>query len=454
MSSIPVLSRRRFIQTLAVASVATSSACEGERRTTQLDVPVFTDDPDRRALTFPYGIQAGSMSGQSVILWGYTADSGAARLLVWREHEGPEHSVLDEWIESDSGYLKVRVTDLDLEQIYRFGWLSESNTWSDVGRFRTVDRDETIRPLLIGATACTSAGRAPFPSLLTLAALPLDVFCHLGDMSYNDGATTRDEFRSAWGLTLKNQQYRQLLSSVGTYQTWDDHEVANNDDLQDIDSLTRQTGIDAFFESTPTQPTSNGTLWTSYTWGKTAEFFVLDCRHERVASDRLYISIEQMNWLKSALAASECHFKIILNSVPIAKLPAVWLSENERWQGFPDQRDELLDFITNSPVDNVWFLSGDFHMGAVWRVEKTGLRRHIWEILCGPGGSKQSARYELASSDPSLFETFFEADQVKYVSGDWAATTLKFDPVTDSVTVTFIDSETGEISYQDVLKQS
>ena len=161
-----------------------------------------------------------------------------------------------------------------------------------------------------------------------------------------------------------------------------------------------------------------------------------------------------MNWLKSALAASECHFKIILNSVPIAKLPTVWLSENERWQGFPDQRDELLDFITNSPVDNVWFLSGDFHMGAVWRVEKTGLRRHIWEILCGPGGSKQSARYELASSDPSLFETFFEADQVKYASGDWAATTLKFDPVTDSVTVTFIDSDTGEISYQDVLKQS
>ena len=165
------------------------------------------------------------------------------------------------------------------------------------------------------------------------------------------------------------------------------------------------------------------------------------------------MSVAQMNWLKSALAESDCHFKVILNSVPIAELPSVWFAENERWQGFPDQRDELLNFITDSPIRNVWFLSGDFHMGAVWRVEKTGLRRNIWEILCGPGGSKKSARYELASSDPALFERFFEAEQVEYSSGDWAATTLNFDPITDSVTVTFIDSNTGEITYRGVLKQ-
>ena len=114
--------------------------------------------------------------------------------------------------------------------------------------------------------------------------------------------------------------------------------------------------------------------------------FILDCRQERTPSRGEYVSVAQMTWLKSALSSSPCHFKVILNSVPIAQLPDVWLMEDDRWQGYPRQRDELLNFIVDTPIDNVWFLAGDFHIGAVWRVESSGPRQQIWEILCGPGG--------------------------------------------------------------------
>ena len=448
-----MFSRRGFLKSLASASLVVATACEGdEDGLTRLEnVPPFTSDETRRTARFPLGVQAGGMEQTTAVVWSYAPLDASVRLLVWRKGDGPRESIIDTVVDVEDGYLKVLLTALNPETRYRYGWVSGDLTWSDVGEFQTAFEADTLKPLLVGATACTSIGRAPFPSIAWLSKASLDVFCHLGDMSYNDGSSTQADFREAWARTLANREYRQLLSSVGTYQTWDDHEVANDDELSSLSPEAIAAGIDAFFESTPSRRGDNGELWRSFKWGKSVEFFILDCRFEREPDRQRYISEAQLSWLKDSLAASPCHFKVLLNSVPIAQLPPIWLLETDRWQGYPDQRDELLDWITEQSIRNVWFLSGDFHLGAVWRIETMGARRKMWEIVCGPGGSAPSRRFEIASSNESAFESFFEPEQTIYASGDWAATTLYFDPITDGVTIRFIDSSTEEVVFEKTL---
>ena len=448
-----MFSRRGFLKSLASASLVVVSACEGDEEESSRwgNVPAFTDDEVMRTEKFPLGVQAGGMEQTTTVVWSYAPYETSVRLIVWRKEAGPRKSVIDTIVDTEEGYLKVLLTSLNPETRYRYGWISSDLTWSDVGEFQTAFETDSLKPLLVGATACTSIGRAPFPSLAWLSKASLDVFCHLGDMSYNDGSSTQADYRAAWARTLANREYRQLLSSVGTYQTWDDHEVANDDELSSLPPGVIAAGIDAFFESTPTRRGDNGELWRSFRWGKSVEFFVLDCRFEREPDRQRYISEAQMSWLKDSLAASPCHFKVLLNSVPIAKLPPIWLLEADRWQGYSNQRDELLDWIVERSIRNVWFLSGDFHLGAVWRIETVGARRHIWEIVCGPGGSAPSRRFEIASSSESAFESFFVPEQTIYASGDWAATTLYFDPITDDVTIRFISSDTEEVTFEKTL---
>ena len=127
--------------------------------------------------------------------------------------------------------------------------------------------------------------------------------------------------------------------------------------------------------------------------GDSVEFFVLDCRSERQEETRegaeaIYISRAQMDWLKSALADSPCHFKAILTSVPITAWPELLsVVIDDRWEGYRSQREELLDWIVEEDVSNVFFISGDFHCGAVTRVEPSGPRSGLYEVLVGPGGN-------------------------------------------------------------------
>lgn len=167
------------------------------------------------------------------------------------------------------------------------------------------------------------------------------------------------------------------------YATWDDHEVADNWDPESIDPARLETAREAFFENLALRrlpPPNENRVWRSFRWGRTLEIFVLDCRSERRPStrngpDAQCISRTQMDWLKAGLAASTAAFKIIANSVPIANFPGAFdLQANDRWEGYPAQRAELLDFLTGRAIRGVVFVSGDFHLATVAHLEATGAR--------------------------------------------------------------------------------
>ena len=409
---------------------------------------------------FPQTVASGAMKTDSVLLW--TRASGAAQIVlrVWREVSATQVALVTEKTLAvpDGGNVKVKVEGLAPATWYRYGFFDVAlQQRSQLGRVRTAFPADWNEPLTVGATSCASYRYKPFAPLVQMGSQALDFWVHLGDVSYNDGAGSLDEFRTKWKAQLADEGYRALMPSAGGYLMWDDHDFVNNVDPEAMgaDHPLILNGKDAFFETLPVERGPDDRLWTSYRWGKTAEFFVLDCRMERKPSTRetaaaQYLSRAQMDWLKEGVKSSPCHFKVLLNSVPITLMPApLWGAQGERWQGYVAAREELLGFLDTEDIKNVWFLSGDFHLGLVMRVERAGTRRRLIEIAAGPAGNVNPLSLVLEPGQEANKKIAFPADQFLFAGGGFLTTTLTFDPKADTVRVVFTDSMKAGVSMYD-----
>lgn len=473
----PMMKRRTFLGYGATLPWALSGcwAAEptagAEARCDELEETARAERQDPRPMPvdrerFPLVPHAGAMRAQEALLWGYLAGLHDFRFVVWREEGDVQLVVVDELVSPLEGYAKLRVQGLRSGTWYSFVLVDETDgTRSSISRFMTAPGPGCAPPVRVAATACTHQRNAPFAALQRMAEREPDVFLQLGDMVYNDGATrtsvqaradgdedrAKAAYRSNWQGALSDPGYEALLSTTGSYFTWDDHEVIDNSSLYDIDLETHRFAAMRYFETLAQPEVETGRFWDRYRWGESVEFFVLDCRSERVVESReepdaIYVSRAQMDWFKSALVASPCHFKVVLTSVPITAWPEMLsVVADDRWEGYQAQRDELLDWILDKGIPNVFFIGGDFHCGAVSRVEPSGPRSGMYEILVGPGGNANNplaVLWELGSEASRV--DLAPPDQFLFLRSQPAGTLLTFDPPSNRVTVEYIEPETGD----------
>lgn len=449
-----------------------------------LETPFSPEAPTEDPVMFPMGVASGAARDTSVTLWGLTDDGTASkRLRVWRAASAPGSVVLvvDTDVPSQEGYLKTRIENLipGTDYHYAFYDVAADGSFalrSAIGRVRTAWAPGSLEPVTFGASTCTSMRNAPFRSLQEMAKEEIDFFVHVGDMSYNDPAydnnigasydVYKSAFRSIWRRTLETDGYLKIRQHCGQYVTWDDHEITDNWHQEMLEETGMRAGYDAYFETLPNERFENDRLWTSYRWGNAVEVFVLDCRGERLMSTRetdypVYIGAEQMAWFKEGLRDSPCHFKVVLNSVPMAKMPEpLWVMQEDRWDGYDVQRTEILDWIDEHDISNVWFISGDFHVGFIAQIapERTGPAGRVRDIAVGPGGNGPNPLAALATRQPRVYEdTVFPADQFQFWTPGPAhnvMTTLRFDPLTNSVHARFVHTPSegeDEVLFDGVL---
>jgi len=412
------------------------------------DPSAVAEEPD----LFDLGVQSG-LTQTGVILWTHLSKVVPLNVRVWAV-DGP--LVLDELIEPTSDFVKVAVEELAPGGSYAYVFTHGPEgdlVRSGVGSFRVPPEAGSLEPLTLAATACTHPSRMPFVALEETARHDFDLFCHLGDVSYNDDAIDRAAYDEAWALTLGDPGYRALLPRAAFVPVVDDHEIGDNFVVTELDPQQLEDGLAAIYDHLPIDGEPGDGLWTSHRWGLTAELFVLNSRLGRRRDEDLYLDEAQLDWLVQSLTSSPCHFKIVLNPVPIAQLPAGWPAFGDRWEAYPEQRDAVLDAIMDGGLENVWFLTGDLHAGLVHRVEGSGRRSELLEIMVGPGGPRTlNPLPTLVEQVPDQAEAYFPSDQFLYRSDELAATLLTFDPSLNSVRVRFIDPETGEARYDELLK--
>jgi len=206
--------------------------------------------------------------------------------------------------------------------------------------------------------------------------------------------------------------YRAIRASTSLLATWDDHEVTNDFNPEMIAPAEFDNARASFFENLPLQrnPDAPSRIWRSRRWGNTLEVFVLDTRGERRPSTRRseghYISRPQMEWLKEGLRSSPAMFKFLMNSVPISNFPFAFdFAARDRWEGYPRQRDEILEFIDSERIDGVVWVAGDFHLGCMARVERSGTASEQREFLVGPGAQTANPLWSTLRMPQFLWST-------------------------------------------------
>jgi 3-phytase len=269
-----------------------------------------------------------------------------------------------------------------------------------------------------GDSDVTKVGGNPavnnFQTLAALQAENPDAWIYLGDTIYADSgfrtspATTLAEYRATYheGRTYPN--LTNLLGATSTYPTWDDHEVVNDYDAATVNPAQYAAGRQAFFENMPIRETGllhdpscvGDPIYRKYSWGKDVDIFMLDERSCRSSEaliacggdlgptlptaarqtfpfnlfltpsppagcltainnpSRTLLGPVQKAQLKNDLLNSTAQYKLIVSQDPIQQF---FVLPYDRWEGYPAERTEILNFIRNNGIDNTLFLTTDTH---------------------------------------------------------------------------------------------
>ncbi|MDI3095713.1 alkaline phosphatase D family protein [Streptomyces sp. AN-3] len=301
---------------------------------------------------------------------------------------------------------------------------SAGPTDSPAARTRTAPAaDAAVAGLRFGVVSCANWEAGHFSSYRHLAARgDLDAWLHLGDYIYEYGSGeygTRDtvvrphapaheiltlaDYRVRHGRYKTDPDLQALHATAPVVAIWDDHEIANDTWSGGAENHTegaegawaaRQAAAkQAYFEWMPVRPAIAGTTYRRLRFGKLADLSLLDLRTFRSQQvslgdgkvddpERTLTGRAQMDWLKSGLASSDTTWRLVGNSVmispfaigsipaellkPLAELlglPKEGLALNtDQWDGYTDDRRELLAHLRANGVRNTVFLTGDIHM--------------------------------------------------------------------------------------------
>jgi len=394
------LNRRQLLERLGLGAAAiTAGACKPQPaeptppgRTPRPDT-LWNGSVEADVTAFPLGVQTGAPKADSLLFWTryVGADPLELHVMTYDGGEWVEHSRAPVEVGAE-GYVHHTLSNLSPDTPLAYQFIDANGIGSSVGHGRTAIDTDSTAVVRFGATSCTSKNHIDFPSLNNLVnRYEMDFFAWLGDTVYADDAETSEEYRSFYEYNINSDGFVAVMGNTPGIFSWDDHEVANNWSIESIDPERFDIASTAFFENLAIErlPETPNRLWRSFTFGKTVEVFVLDCRGEREPSKGIYLSVEQMDWLKQGLSSSKAVWKIILNSIPITEMPAIYQFPemlDDRWEGFPEQREELLDHIVDEGIDGVLFVSGDLHQCSLSRIEASGPRSSILEVCAGPSG--------------------------------------------------------------------
>ncbi|MFE6131368.1 alkaline phosphatase D family protein, partial [Streptomyces sp. NPDC056437] len=319
--------------------------------------------------------------------------------------------------------VKADVRGLRPATVYWFRFTA-GTTVSAVGRTRTAPAtDAATSGVRFGVVSCANWEAGYFSAYRHLAArADLDAILHLGDYIYEYAAggypeeqygvrqhSPRHEILTLADYRLRHATYktdpdlRALHAAHPVVAIWDDHEIANDAWSGGAENHTPGTEGDyaaraaaarrAYFEWMPVRASTEGTVYRRLRFGKLADLHLLDLRSFRSQQssignggvddpDRTITGRAQLDWLKAGLAGSDAAWKLVGTSVmispvafgalpahllePIAELlglPKGGLAINvDQWDGYTDDRRELLAHLTQRGIKNTVFLTGDIHM--------------------------------------------------------------------------------------------
>jgi alkaline phosphatase D len=374
---------------------------------------------------FSEGVMSGEPTTSAITLWTRVADvEGKVGVDVEvATDRGFRHVVAHKRLTTSGAVnhnVKTRITGLDSHEQYYYRFATATKD-GPVGRFRTALPADSLQPVRFAFWSCQDYTHGYYNAHELLAKEDLDFVVCLGDYIYDEtyhtvadktgvrddrigraqqatgeagvgyyrAAETLADYRRKYELYRSDPALRKVQARFPTVMLWDDHEVQDNYAGGDptgglppdhhYSRKRRAAAYKAFFETMPYSPPKPDRIYRRLRFGRTVDLLVMDQRQYRANQPcndavapacadwnqpRAFLGRTQMNWLKGQLAASKAAWKVLANEVMI--MPTKVLGGSyftfDSWQGYPQEREELLAFIRDRQIKDVVFVTGDIHI--------------------------------------------------------------------------------------------
>ena len=302
---------------------------------------------------------------------------------------------------------------------------------SPIGRTRTMpSADITPQKLRFAFASCQDFEDGYYTAYEHMAKDELDLVFHLGDYIYENAPTdglvrklvgkeleSLDDYRLRYAQQKSDPLLQGMHARCPWIVTWDDHEVVDDyagefskePVIDPVKFLVRRAAAyQAYYEAMPLRKESlprgpNLQLYRKMSFGRLAEFFVLDTRQYRTDQpyagkkhgiDDLAMSPKatilggpQTQWLHSSLAESTSQWNVLAQQVLMAMVDGTPGDKQEfsmeKWTGYMHDRLSLVQFLADRHISNPVVLSGDIHSN--WVNDSEGRRPQDGNTGCRHG---------------------------------------------------------------------
>ncbi len=263
--------------------------------------------------------------------------------------------------------------------------------------FRLLPAIGSTSSFSVAIASCINPLRVPLQPIWTQMAVSRpDVLLLIGDNNYmpmRGSAYEAPEKTVSFAMGRYHRYLRDvpglktILATTPTYAIWDDHDFGPNN--SDRTFKWRDLSLHMFKKYWPNP--SAGTAETAgifYSFKiQDVEFFMLDDRYHRdpnEAPDRnTMLGAGQLAWLKENLKASTATFKVLVNGHTMSIDRG---GSGEYWANFGTEREDFLDWMIDESIDGVFFVSGDWHVGSLSRINYSEEGYPLYELISSNAG--------------------------------------------------------------------
>ena len=195
------------------------------------------------------------------------------------------------------------------------------------------------------------------------------------------------DYRERYSTYHLDEDLRKLHQQFPFITIWDDHETANDAWMNGAENhqasegpfaVRKANAKQAYFEWLPIRQQTGSPdpyrIFRKLTYGNLIDFIMLDTRlHGRDeqngttgtivnSNTRQLLGTDQYTWLGNRLDSSSAQWKILTQQVMIAPLKVFGQAINgDQWDGYPAERNRVLNYILNHNISNVVAITGDIH---------------------------------------------------------------------------------------------
>jgi len=189
-------------------------------------------------------------------------------------------------------------------------------------------------------------------------------------------------------LYRQREKLMQFLTSTPQIAMWDDHDFGYNNADGSYKNKASSLAVFNQFWPNPKSVEDDGIYFKVSQ--QDVDFFILDNRsysNKCTDDNACILGDKQKAWLKEALKQSTANFKIICSG---NQFIADYLSD-KTFALYPEERQEIFDFLIDNKVEGVFFLTGDRHHTEILKRRVEGLYE-MYEYSCSPVTSWPNAK--------------------------------------------------------------